>query len=74
MIHITPVRQRINFKMLLLVYKALNSFGLNYIADLLHYKQPLFLRSTGTGFLSVARIKSKHSEAAFSFYAPLIWN
>ncbi len=32
------------------------------------------LRSSGTGLLYVPRTRIKHGEAAFSFYAPNIWN
>ena len=67
--------QRIDFKILLLVYKALNGLGPKYISDLLvRYEASRPLRSSGTGLLSVPRIKTKHGEAAFSFYAPRLWN
>ena len=74
-LHWLPVCQRIDFKILLLVYKALNGFGPEYISDLLlHYKPPRPLRSSGTGPLLVPGVKTKHGEAAFSYYAPHIWN
>ncbi|XP_076578637.1 LOW QUALITY PROTEIN: uncharacterized protein LOC143315073 [Chaetodon auriga] len=82
--HITPVlrslhwlsvSQRIDFKILLLVYKALNGLGLKYILDLLTpYEVSRPLRSSGTGLLCVPRMRTKQSEAAFSYYAPHLWN
>ena len=74
-LHWLPVPQRIDFKILLLVYKSLNGLGPKYISDLLlHYDPPRPLRSSGTGLLVVPRVRTKQGEAAFSFYAPHIWN
>ncbi|MDG2594948.1 hypothetical protein P7M37_24555, partial [Vibrio parahaemolyticus] len=74
-LHWLPVYQRIDFKILLLVYKALNGLGPKYISDILvHYEASRPLRSSGTGLLSVPRIKTKRGEAASSFYAPCLWN
>ena len=64
-----PVSQRIDFKILMLVYKTPNGFGPKYISDLLPR-----LRSSGTGLLSVPRVRAKHGEAAFGYNAPRIWN
>ena len=82
--HITPVRrsfhwlpvcQRIDFKILLLVYKALTGFGPKYISDLLpHYEPSKPQRLSGSVMLSVPRVRTKHGEAALSYYAPHIWN
>ena len=38
-LHWLPVEARINYKILLLPYKALNGFGPVYIRELLHLKQ-----------------------------------
>uniref|UniRef100_A0AAQ5X7A8 Reverse transcriptase domain-containing protein n=1 Tax=Amphiprion ocellaris TaxID=80972 RepID=A0AAQ5X7A8_AMPOC len=74
-LHWLPVTQRVDFKVLLLVYKALNGLGPKYIRDLLtQYIPTRPLRSSGSGLLLVPRVKTKHGEAAFSFYAPYIWN
>ena len=74
-LHWLPVHQRIDFKVLMLVYKALNGLGPKYISDLLtQYEPPTPLRSSGSGYLSVPRFRTRHGEAAFSFYAPHVWN
>ena len=74
-LHWLPMCQRIDFKILLLVYKALNDLGQQYIYDLLvGYEAPRPLRSSGTGLLSVPRIKIEQGEAASSFYAHHLWN
>ncbi|KAF7648040.1 hypothetical protein LDENG_00162940, partial [Lucifuga dentata] len=70
-----PVSQRIEFKLLLLVYKAINGLGPKYISNLLLcYELSRHLRSSGSGLLTVPRDRTKHGEAAFSLYAPVIWN
>ena len=71
-LHWLPVSQRIEFKILLSVYKVLNGFGPKYISDLLPSYRPS--RLSGTGLLSVPRVRTKHGEAAFSFHAPHMWN
>uniref|UniRef100_A0A669DF59 Reverse transcriptase domain-containing protein n=1 Tax=Oreochromis niloticus TaxID=8128 RepID=A0A669DF59_ORENI len=64
-----------HFKVLMLVYKALNGLGPKYISDLLtQYEPSRSLRSSGSGLLSVPRVRTRHGEAAFSFYALYIWN
>ena len=74
-LHWLPVGQIIDFKVLLLVFKSLNGLGPKYINNLLHnYEPSRSLRSSGTGLLSVPRVRTKHGEAAFSYYAPTIWN
>ena len=74
-LHWLPVGQRIDFKVLLLVFKSLHGLGPKNIVELLHnYKPSRCLRSSGTGLLSVPRVKTKHGKAAFSYYAPTIWN
>ena len=74
-LHWLPVSQRIDFKIILLTYKALNGSGPQYIRDLLvQYEPSRPLRSSGAGLLCVPKVRTKHGESAFSFYAPHIWN
>ena len=67
---------RIDFKVLLLVFKCLNGLGPSYLSDLLLSYQPSrTLRSSGTGLLIVPKVRTKtHGEAAFSHYGPRLWN
>ena len=39
-LHWLPVKQRVTFKTLMFVYKALNGLAPDYIADLIHYTSP----------------------------------
>ena len=74
-LHWLPVYQRIDFKILLLVYKALNGFWPKYISDLLPWSEPSRpLRSSGSGLLSVPGVRTDDGEAAFSYYEPHTWN
>lgn len=66
--HWFPVCKNIDFKILLLVYKAINGFGRIYTSDLLlHDKRYRPLRSTRTGLHYVPRVKTKDGEAEFIF-------
>ena len=72
-LHWLPCYQRTDFKILLLVYKALNGFWTKYISDLLPRYQPSRpLRSSGTRLVSVPRVRTKHRAATLSYYAPHI--
>ena len=73
-LHCLSVCRRIDFKILLLISKALNGSGPKYISDLLLRNEPSRpLWSSRAGLLSIPRVTTKHGEAAFSFYVPHIW-
>ncbi len=66
-LHWLPVTFRIDFKVLLLVYKSLNGLGPKYIADMLtEYKPYRLLRSSQ---LEILRVHTKQGWPAFSSYA-----
>ncbi len=68
-LHWLPVTFRIDFKVLLLVYKSLNGLGPKYIADMLtEYKSNRPLRSLGSGQSEIPRIHIKQGKSAFSYY------
>ncbi len=82
--HLTPVRRslhwlpvtfRIDFKVLLLVYKPLNGLGPKYTADMLaEYKPNRPLRSVGSSQLEIPRVHTKQGESTFSYFATRSWN
>ena len=75
-LHWLPVKRRIDFKIALLVYKALNGQAPAYIADLLQpYDPPRKLRSADKQLLSQppCRLKS-YGDRAFCCAAPVVWN
>jgi hypothetical protein len=74
-LHWLPVSQRIDFKVLLLVFKSLTGMGPTYLVDLLQYHTPTRpLRSQDQLFLTKPTVRTKSGEAAFSFYATQLWN
>ncbi len=74
-LHWLPVTFRIDFKVLLLVYKPLNGLGPKYIADMLTgYKPNRPLRSVGSSQLEIPRVHTKQGESAFSYFAARSWN
>ena len=67
-----PIKHRINFKILLTTYKALNNLAAPYLADLHHQAPSRSLRSISANLLQVPRTKRR--TWAFSVAAPTLWN
>ena len=74
-LHWLPVRFRIRYKILLLVYKCLHGGGPSYLASLLTEHQPSrTLRSAARSLLSEPRTQKKYGDRAFSVAGPKLWN
>ena len=74
-VHWLPVAQRINFKILLLVFKCINNEAPLYLKDtLLPHKPSRALRSNNKMLLELPCIKTNYGEKAFSFYGAKSWN
>ena len=74
-LHWLPIIFCIQFKVLLLVYKALNRLAPKYIKELLvPYKPRRHLRSEAKGLLDEPRTRLKFGDCAFSISAPRLWN
>ena len=74
-LHWLPIKFRIKFKVLLLVYKALNGLAPKYIKELLvPYKPRRHLRSEAKGLLDEPWTRLKFGDCAFSISAPRLWN
>ncbi len=71
-----PVQYRIDFKLLIVVYKALHNSAPSYLMDLLHiYKPPRSLRSANQMILDIPRTRLKLSgDRAFEVAALKRWN
>ncbi|KAF7651143.1 hypothetical protein LDENG_00115470 [Lucifuga dentata] len=64
-LHWLPVSHRIDFKVLLLIYKSLHGTGLRYITDTLEQYNPMRpLRSMGNGLL-LTQTKNKRRGSSF---------
>ena len=75
-LHWLPVKSRIQFKVLVLVWRALNGCGPCYIKDLLNLHKPdRVLRSCTELKLTVPRTRLKtYGDRAFSVVGPKMWN
>ena len=75
-LHWLPIQQRILFKVLVLVYKALHDLAPPYIKSLLvPYNPPRTLRSSSQGLLYEPPFDTKsYGGRAFSCYAPRAYN
>ncbi|KAF7640974.1 hypothetical protein LDENG_00002140, partial [Lucifuga dentata] len=75
-LHWLPVQQRINYKILLLTFKALHNLAPPYLSELLHpYTPSRSLRSSSAVLLSVPSFRlSTMGARAFSCSAPRLWN
>ncbi len=75
-LHWLPVKYRIDFKIVLFVYKALNNLAPQYLTDLLlPYTPSRTLRSCDLGLLIVPRFKLKNrGDRAFATAGPKLWN
>ena len=75
-LHWLPVRERIDFKVLLMTYRSINGLGPLYISELLMVKKySRSLRSSSEINLVVpnCRLKS-YGDNAFAVAAPKLWN
>ncbi len=75
-LHWLPIKFCISYKILVLVYKALNDLAPAYLTNLLsRYNPTCSPRSQNSGLLVVPRIaKSTKGGRTFSYLAPKLWN
>jgi hypothetical protein len=74
-LHWLPVRARIDFKVLLITYKALHNQAPDYIKELVvEYKPGRSLRSSTQHLLVVPPTKTKTGDRTFQAAAPKLWN
>jgi hypothetical protein len=76
-LHWLPVPQRVKFKILLLVYKALHGYAPDYIKDLINLetRSSYSLRSNGQYKLVVPRtVRKTFGDRAFAHAGPQLWN
>ncbi len=75
-LHWLPIKHCIDFKILLMTYKALNGLAPQYLSELLsHYSPSRPLSSQNSGRLIIPRIsKSTAGGRSFSYLAPKLWN
>ncbi len=75
-LHWLPIKHRIDFKILLITYKALNCLPPQYLIELLsHYSSLCSLRSQNYSHLIIPRIsKSTAGSRSFFYLVSNLWN
>ena len=74
-LHWLPVTERIEYKILLLTFKARHGLAPEYISDLLEeYSPPRSLRSSTAQLLVPVRTRTKAGDRSFKAAAPSLWN
>ena len=77
LLHWLPVQQRIEFKMAVLVYKALNGLSPQYLADdcqLITTTGRRRLRSSNVATCDVPRTRTTLGDRSFTAAGPDLWN
>ena len=76
-LHWLPIRQRIDYKICILVFKCMHNAAPEYLTDLLHVSSSQrYLRSSTASFKLIEH-KTTHStfaDRSFSCYGPKVWN
>ena len=74
-LHWLPIRQRIKFKLLLLVFKSINGMAPDYMRKKIILKKHNGLRSSGQNLLIVPKANRKtYGDRRFSVAGPKYWN
>ncbi len=75
-LHWLPVKWRINYKIVVLVFRALHGLAPAYVSTLITpYEPRRALRSTGSALLCVPRHNlERYGRRSFSCAGPVLWN
>ena len=73
-LHWLPVKQRVQYSILLLVFHAQHGLAPPYITDLLEQRATRVLRSTTNNDFYVPPSHSQYSDIIFSVAGPRLWN
>ena len=74
-LHWLPIYLRIQYKINLITYKALNGMAPRYIRDMLDYHESNLRSASDPLRLKLIRVnKVNYGERAYSYAAPLLWN
>ena len=74
-LHWLPIKERLCFKVLLIVYKSLNNLSPRYLQGLFnYYNPPRTLRSSSRKLLVVRRTRTRYGARALANCGPKMWN
>ena len=74
-LHWLPIKQRIDFKILVFTHNSLHGKALDYLSDLLVWRSTKrALRHDGPFYLREHRTQNRFGDRAFVNYVPRLWN
>jgi len=74
-LHWLPIVHRINFKLLVLAFKARNNLAPRYLCDLITlHSSGRTLRSSNAALLQVPRVRTNAGQRTFAHAAAMLWN
>ena len=75
-LHWLPIRKRIEFKILVIVYKCVNSQAPDYLSNLISFRKPTYATrsSHDSTLLSIPRTRTRTADNAFQVSGPRLWN
>ena len=75
-LHWLPIRKRIEFKLLVLIYKCLQKEAPLYLQELISYHTPAYetRSSLDTTLLFIRRTRTLTGDKAFQVAGPQLWN
>ena len=73
-LHWLPVKQRVRYLILLLVFRAQHGLAPPYITDLLEQRATRVLRSTSNNDFYVTPSRSRYGDRMFAVAGPRLWN
>ena len=75
-LHWLPIRKRIEFKILTIVYKCVYAQALEYLQNLINFNKPSYATrsSYDTTLLSIPRTRTCTGDKAFQVAGPRLWN
>ena len=74
-LHWLPVKERADYKVLTILYKALHNMAPVYLSDLIiPYSAPRTLRSQSQCLLRPQKCRNKYGARSFQYMAPKLWN
>ena len=75
-LHWLPIRKRIEFKILVIIYKCVNSQAPDYLSNLISFRKPTYATrlSHDSTLLSIPRTRTRTADNAFQVAGPRLWN
>ena len=75
-LHWLPIRKRIEFKILVIIYKCVNSQAPDYLSNLISFRKPTYATrsSHDSTLLFIPRTRTRTADNVFQVAGPRLWN